>query len=369
MSTVPSAGIEARGIAVDLDLGIGHVARLVVERDGRSVAPFHRAPWADDAVPPDGMADAPHLARISGDFFCAPFCASDVEPSPAHGWPANAPWTPLGTESIPGGTRARFALSRTVMGARIVKEFTVRDGHPFLYQRHVFEGGSGLVPVANHAMVSLPAGGRLATSPKRRVETPPAALETDPARGRSVLAYPATAADLTRVPLAAGGTADLTAYPIADRHEDFAMLVEAEGSRLGWTAVTRPSGDAALFLKDAVRLPATMLWFSNGGRDYAPWSGRHTGVLGVEDGCAFSLHGHAASIAANDLTREGIPTAIRLEPAGSVEVRHVIGAIPLPDGFGPIASITTGEGVLTVANAVGRAVDLPYDDGFLRQGA
>ena len=86
--------IEASGITVEVDLGVGHLALFEVERDGRSSAPFHRAPWADDAAPPAGTEGAPHLARISGDFFCAPFSTSDVEAAPSHGWPANAAWTP-----------------------------------------------------------------------------------------------------------------------------------------------------------------------------------------------------------------------------------------------------------------------------------
>lgn len=368
MAAIPTAHLSARGIAVALDLGIGHVAALSVERDGRTAAPFHRAPWADDPEPPDGTADAPHLARISGDFFCAPFAAADVEPAPPHGWPANAPWTPLDTVAVPGGTTARFELTRRVMGARLVKELTVRDGHPFLYQRHVFEGGEGRLPVANHAMVRLPAGGRLATSPKRYAETPPTPLERDPARGRSALAYPARSADLGRFPTAAGGTVDLRAYPIGDAHEDFVMLVEAEGARLGWTAVTREEGDAALFLKNAGRLPATMLWYSNGGRDYAPWNGRHRHVLGVEDGCTYSLHGHAASITENPLFREGVPTAIRLDPTGRVDVRHVIGALPLPAGFGAVSALAAGAGVLTLADAAGERFAVPFDDTFLAEG-
>src|ERR1700752_4483731 len=165
--------IEASGIAVEVDLGIGHLALIEVERNGRKSAPFHRAPWADDAQPPEGTEDAPHLARISGDFFCAPFCTPDVEPAPPHGWPANAAWAPV--DSIPvagGGVAATFVLEKPVMGARVLKELTLRDGHPFLYQRHIFEGGTGALPVANNAMVRLPSGGRVSYSPKRWAETP-----------------------------------------------------------------------------------------------------------------------------------------------------------------------------------------------------
>ena len=121
-----------------------------------------------------------------------------------------------------GGTTATFVLDKPVMGARVLKELTLRDGHPFLYQRHIFEGGAGALPVANHAMVRLPKGGRISYSPKRWAETPTTALESDPARGRSILAYPARSTDLGNFPRADGGTVDLTTYPIDQGHEDFA---------------------------------------------------------------------------------------------------------------------------------------------------
>ena len=78
------------------------------------------------------------------------------------------------------------------------------------------------------------------------------------------------------------------------------MLVEAGESRLGWfAAAARKTRDRLLSLKRPREFPVTFLWFSNGGRDYKPWSGRHTGVLGIEEGRANSVHGHRASIDPN----------------------------------------------------------------------
>ena len=54
------------------------------------------------------------------------------------------------------------------------------------------------------------------------------------------VAHPARATDLGKVPLADGSTVDFHRYPVGSRHEDFAMLIEAPGSRLGWTAAVRP---------------------------------------------------------------------------------------------------------------------------------
>jgi hypothetical protein len=358
--------LEAEGIRVVIDLDVGHLAHMEIERDGRRTAPFHRAPWADDARPVAGTEDAPHLARLSGDFFCAPFAASDVEPAPAHGWSANAPWTPIGSHAVEGGICARLELSRRIMGARLIKELTVRDGHPFLYQRHIFEGGSGAIPVANHAMLSLPSGGRMFFSPKRWADTPSDPLEPDPRKGRSIFRYPAQAVDLHQMPLADGGTADLTRYPVDTDHEDLAMLVEAEESKLGWSAVLRSQeGDLALMLKDPRLLPATVLWFSNGGRSYAPWSGRHRAVLGVEDGCIYSIAGHRASIEPNPLTRIGVPTAIRLDREGSTAISHVIGAIPVPEWLTDVASISIDGDFIIVAAKAGETISLPFAAAFL----
>ena len=360
--------IQARGIRVGVDLAFGQLARIEIEREGRIVAPFHRAPWVDQDEPVEGTERAPHLARLSGDFFCAPFGLSDVEPSPPHGWTANAPWSPDGANPFAGGVTARFTLSRTVMGARVVKELTVRDGHPFVYQRHLFEGGDGDVPVASHAMVSLPEGGRVSFSPKRWAETLDTPLEPDPTRGRSVLSYPTRSEDLTALAKADGGVADLTTYPLEEGHEDFATLVEAEGSVLGWTAVARPSsGDLALALKNPAVLPVTMLWYSNGGRFYPPWNGRHRHVLGVEDGRSFSGFGHRASISPNRFNTAGIPTALRLDRDGVVEVRHVIGATPTPSGFSTVRDMRIKGSFVEVEDIDGTLLLLPFDGAFLDQ--
>lgn len=364
-----SIEITARGIRAVIDLTAGMLARIEVERDGRTVAPFHRAPWVADLLPVAGAEDAPHLARLAGDFFCAPFATADVEPAPAHGWTANSPWDVAKIEPFSGGVTASLVLRRPVMGARVVKRLTLRDDHPFIYQSHVFEGGSGDIPVANHAMVSLPQGGRLSVSPKRFAETPPQPLEDSPARGRSILAYPSRTTALDAFPMADGDSTDLGAYPIGEDHEDFVMLVEAEASKLGWSSVVR-SGmrDVALMLKDPAVLPMTMLWFSNGGRSYAPWNGRHRNVLGIEDACAYSVLGHRASIVPNPLNQAGIPTAIRLDPHGRVDIRHIIGAAPLPGDVDAVIAIRVADQELVLDIGNGRSFTLPFVPDFLTGG-
>ena len=73
---------------------------------------------------------------------------------------------------------ARAFWTAQVKARRVVKELSVQDGHPFVYQRHLFIGGTGALPVANHAMVSVPNGAKLSFSRKRWWETLADPLET-----------------------------------------------------------------------------------------------------------------------------------------------------------------------------------------------
>ncbi len=362
----PFHSIRAEGIRVSLDLRVGHVRELVIERDGRRISPLHTAPWVGDPSVTTDETIAGNLRYLSGDFFCAPFALSDVENGPSHGWPANSPWQHVETTKERDGVTALYRLERPVLGATLEKRFTLRDNHPFLYESHLFRGGDGAVPVANHAMVRFPGEGRLSFSEKAFVETPAMSLEPDPARGRSRLAYPARTQDPTRMPMAGGGFADLTRYPIAERHEDFVMLVEARENRLGWLAASRPdSREVMLSLKNPLDFPVTFLWFSNGGRDYAPWNGRHLGVLGIEEGRAYSVYGHRASVAANSLSDAGIPTALSLRAGGRAEVRNVIGGVPLPAAASPVANVRVDEPFLELFCEDGARQRVPFDTAFL----
>lgn len=354
--------IKAKGISVSVDLAVGHLADLAVEIEGRTLRPLHRAPWLGEpreSLPP-GLPDG--VVRLSGDFLCAPFSAADVEPAPLHGWSANSAWDVVESSAINGGWRARFRLQRTVMGATVEKVLTLRDGHPFLYQEHRFTGGSGAIPVAHHTMTAMQEGGRLAFSPKRLAVTPLVAMETDPARGRSLLAYPARTDDLSAFPTADGGTTDIGDYRMDRRHEDFVTLVEADHGGPGWTAVARRAErDLMLVLKNPAELPVTMLWISNGGRDYAPWNGRHRGVIGIEDGR--TAIGHAASLGDNWLKHEGVATAFDLAEGHRIAFRQVIGTTTA--GGEPPSEIAVAPGRLDLVFAAGTRRSLAFDDTFL----
>jgi hypothetical protein len=318
----------------------------------REIAPLHRAPWVGtkEVMPADA---APLMARLGGDFFCAPFALAEHE-SALHGWPPNSEWR---VEPAASGELVAV-LMRSVFGATLTKRLSVRDGHPFVYQTHSFQGGSGRVTVSNHANVSVKQGGLIRASPKRVWETPTTPQESDPERGRSGLICPAQSEDPSKFP-GQDGPVDLTRYPWNPGHEDFVVGIEAMGHDLGWTAVTRPAaGDLFLSLRDPRVLPMTMLWHSNGGRDYPPWSGRHIGCLGVEEGAAEHMLGVSTEA---DLTGPG---ALTLNSAGVAQVRHVIGAIAWPSGEA-IAEIWIDGDALRITGERGAMRRVPFDKSFL----
>lgn len=344
--------LHADGIRCAFEPRTGQLDNFTVTDEGIEIAPLHRAPWVGtkETMPPDA---APHMKRLGGDFFCAPFAASEGD-SPLHGWPANSSWTV--TEEGKSGLRA--VLDQKVFGATVTKEFSFRDNHPFVYQRHSFTGGQGHVSVANHANISLQSGGFIRTSPKRCWETTKDPQESDPERGRSNLVYPAQTNYPTKFP-GLNGPVDLTEYPWAPRHEDFVIGIEAPGHTLGWTAVTRPvQGDLYLSLRNPRELPMTMLWHSNGGRDYPPWSGRHFGCLGVEEGAAAHMLGVSSEA---DLTGPG---ALVLDPSTTSSVRHVIGAIAWPSRE-PVENIKVDGATLTVTGNNGATRSVPFAPDFL----
>jgi hypothetical protein len=293
------------------------------------------------------------MATLGGDFFCSPFAASEGG-SPLHGWPANAPWHVVQRD----GGRLQAVLSQPCFGAVLVKDLTVEDGHPFVYQRHVFVGGRGRASFANHANITLPGGGLIRTSRKTTWETPRSPQESDPARGRSALVYPAQAADPTRFP-GQDGPVDLTRYPWRTRHEDFVVGIEAPETPLGWTAVTRiGQGDLYIALRNPRQSPMTMLWHSDGGRDFAPWSGRHIHCLGVEEGAADHMLGLSSEA---DLAGPG---ALALAPDGLADIRHVIGAVDWPSEE-PVADVRLAGGGLEITGDGGARRAVPLRASFL----
>lgn len=142
------------------------------------------------------------------------------------------------------------------------------------------------------------------------------------------------------------------------------MLLERHDNEIGWTIAARPiERDMAIVLKSPKELPTTLFWYSNGGRRYEPWNGRHKGVLGVEEARTYFGAGHAASQMPNDLSSAGYPTTFSL--GGELQIRSVLGACPLFGRSTRYRSVDRSGGHLRVVNDDGSILELPFDCTFL----
>jgi hypothetical protein len=324
------------------------------------IRPMHTAPWVDEQHDEDVP---PMLRMLRGDFFCAPFGDSDVleNESRPHGAPANDVWT-LEERSE---THVTCRLAKDVSGATVRKRIHLQPDHPVVYQEHVLAGGAGDIPIGHHAMLRAEEPLLLGFAPFHWAGTPPQTFEGDPERGRSLLKYPQTITDLSQTALAEGGHVDARVYPQFDRHEDLLMLVAQPELTFGWSTATAPQAGWVWFaLKQASVLRNTVLWMSNGGRYYTPFSRRHTRVLGIEETTSCFHLGHRASIEPNPVQRQGHATAVTLVPDQPLTVRYAFGLTRVPAGFGRVVDIQpTADGVLLLDESDGTShvsVDLSF---------
>ncbi|MBC7800362.1 MAG: hypothetical protein H7Z10_07055 [Gemmatimonadaceae bacterium] len=275
-----------------------------------------------------------------------------MEPAPQHGWTANGVWQLQRQD----GASATFVLDRAVLGALVRKAVTLRAGDPWVYQCHTFTGGAGRVPVAHHAMLRAPGGAVLRFSAKQGGWTPTVPLETDPGRGRSILACPQRFDRLDRVAIARGGHIDASHIPWAAGHDDVLFLAEDGAPPFAWSsALAETDGYVFLAVKDARVLPFTGIWASNAGRLYPPWSGRHHGVVALEECRTGPDPGHRASMDASDQFGH----AATLTLGGDVAVHYAFTAWP-SRGWAPIRSVVPQAGTVVVTDEAGRQATLPY---------
>jgi hypothetical protein len=284
-----------------------------------------------------------------------PFGVDDVSGGPPHGLSANTEWE-IEDHDV---AHASLRLKARPFGAEVTKRVQLVES--CLLQSHVIQGGVGAVTLAHHPMSHMAEGGRLSFSPKRAVLTDPVLQYAD----HNLWSLNQLRGDL-HLDCEDGSQWDMHLYPARHAVEDFAILVEARGARLGWTALIRQAEDDMLIVvKEARVLPVTMLWVSNGGRDFAPWNGRHTGVIGIEDGIANGTMGLAAARIDNRLTALDVPTTLSLGPRHVI--RHAMISLPRPPGWVDVADLDITRGVLTLTERSGARVSIPFAEGFFPQ--
>ncbi|HEY3332367.1 MAG TPA: hypothetical protein VGK19_20225 [Capsulimonadaceae bacterium] len=347
----------------------GMLAPVYFTLGDRHVQPFSVAPWAEEPV--DETLPA-LLQVLRGDFFCAPFGGND-EPAdgvmyPPHGEPANADWTLEAMDIDECGSTIRMSLEGKVRKAHYEKRLSVRSGQTVVYSRHTISGGSGPMAIGHHATLKfpdVPECAAISTSPFVYGQVCSKPFEVAAKKGYQTMKQSGEFYALDQVPLISGEVTDISVYPSRLGFEDLVMIVAAPGD-FAWTAAAVPSEGYCWFgLKDPNVLRNTVFWMSNGGRHYSPWSGRHTGVLGLEETTSNFHLGQADSSAPNALTEKGYPTAVELSADKPCVVNYIMGCVAIGTDFDRVATIErTATGIKLTAKS-GAVMETSVDVEFL----
>jgi len=337
------------------------------------IQPYAIAPWAEETLPEDTSR---MIAALRGDWFCSAFGenvdAYAGQHLPAHGETANGSWREIDRLETRAGSWLKLAVDLPLQGGYVESTTALVEDHSVVYQRHDLANLTGPCNPGHHATLAFPhraGAGNLSFSRFVHARTYIEPLERSANRGSSWLMPDVEITDLGAVPGVDGSTADLCRYPARTGFEDIAILCADPKLELAWSSVTfAHEGYAWFALRDPKQLASTLLWFSNGGRLFPPWNGRHFNVMGIEDITAFFHVGIAASCAENALSRRGIRTCVDATGDGRLSIAYIQGVARVPVGFDRVASIergTHGNHVCLIAES-GVSVDIPCHVDFLR---
>lgn len=310
---------------------------LFVLPDGRQIAPFQVAPWADE---PGGGELPGILRRLRGEWPCVPF-GSDGDRPVSGEWPAS---TAIPTvDAFPHGFSSNHDWSLAPGGEELALSIAYPDAHPIarLERRIMPDPGAAaldfeLTIVARQDCV-LPIG----LHPVMRLPTMPGSFEievpgTSPAMtfpgevdGSAIFEPGQFADDWHAIRLRDGTIRDPTRLPFAEATEDLLQLLDPKGRVSLWN---RAEGYRTRLTWNIEHFPTLMFWFSNRGRQLPPWSGRHL-ALGVEPVCsAFDL-GPQISSSPNPVSARGVPTARKFASGERFSTRYRIEVEQAPIGL------------------------------------
>ena len=287
---------------------------LFVLPDGRQVAPFQIAPWADE---PGGEELPGILKRLRGEWPCVPFGA-DADRPPADGWPGSRAATTV--DLFPHGFSSNnvWRFEAEADGS-IVLSIDYPEGHPIRGLRRTVTpdpGGAALdftLEIDVRADCALPLG----LHPSFRLPAKVGAMRIEvgsnvtgmtfpvPVDASSIFSQGALLEPWHDVPLVGGGQLDVRQVPLAQATEELVQLLDMPGHAALWNSA---EGYRVRLSWNKEHYPSALLWFSNRGRTMAPWNGRHL-ALGLEPICAAFDLGQQVSSAENPISRRGIATA------------------------------------------------------------
>ncbi len=372
----PSFTLQISSVSLALTRTGGHLAPVEFKGaagDQPVIQPYSIAPWWNEEVD----ADLPPILKVlRGDFFCMPFGGNDTqfreEKHPVHGEVANNEWTqPQWTEGRQGAA-LQVSMETKVRPGKVRKSIALVEGQEVVYCQDRIENMEGPMCFGHHPCIKFPdapGSGLISFSPFVHGQVFPEPVETEATQGRSSLKPGACFTSLDQVPKVDGSLTDLGRYPDRKGYEDIAMIITDPRLKVGWTAVSFPNEGYVWFaLKDPKVLAGTVMWISNGGRDSAPWNGRHFSVMGLEDVTSYFHPGLAESAGDNPFREKGIATTVELKKDQPIAVNYIMGIARVPKGFGKVQDLQAGESGIVLTDQSHTEVRVPVQTDFLSTG-
>lgn len=366
----PSWVLSSDRVTASITLLGGHIAPVNFRLPHGTIQPFAIAPWAKEK----SRAKLPPLLQaLRGDFFCLPFGGNATpygnEKHPPHGNTANTHWRFVSLDKSPYDTRLHLRMRSSEKGSCVDKYISLRHGETALYCQHVLSGMTGRINPGHHALLQCPAiegSAHLSISPLRFAQVLPTPFENPADGGYSFLQTGGIFSNLQSCPALDGNKVDISRFPARRGFDDLVMLIHESRHDLAWTAVTFPAQGYVWFaLKDPRILRSTVLWMSNGGRHYAPWNGRHTNVLGVEDVTAYFHYGLAESAGRNPINRRGFSTSLPMKANTPLTINYIMAVAAIPGKFDRVRDITIQDQGVTLHSYSGCQLPVSIQLDFL----
>jgi len=356
----------------------GHIAPATFNRNSPTpIQPYYVSPWQDE--PRQQPFPAPVLKALRGDFFCLPFGGNNLavngESHPPHGEIAGMEWKSAGLQRSGAVTSLTLTADTQVRRGRVTKTLLLKNGQNVIYSTHVISGFAGAAPLGHHATLAMPAepgSVRIATSPLKFGMTCPGIFSDPKNREYQRLLPGQRWSSLNAVPQAWKDSpdADLTRLPGPVGYADLVQIfpaTPASGQPAWVTATFQKAGYLWFSMKDPAVLNSTVFWMEHRGRHGFPWNGRNN-CLGLEDVTAFFAEGLKASVEPNELTKQGIATAVLLKQDQPTAVHYLQGAVSIPQDFDAVAAVDFADAKVVFRAVSGASVVVPVHYQFVLTG-
>lgn len=305
---------------------------------GARVRPLALAPWAEDA--PTELATIPPILRsLRGEWPCVPFGSDEPPPGlpsawrdsangkpdwhqDSHGFGANHEWHLVEQSEHTAVLAIDYPASHPI--ARLVRHVSCDLHEPRLQLGLTVEAREDVaMPIGLHPVFRLPAkagSARLVLPQDTRCWSFP--VEVEP--GKTAAQPDQRDVGMERLLGRDGAPLDFQNLPLPGNSEDLLLLTKTGGQV---TLENDAEGYAVTLHWDADALPSCVLWLSNRGRGFYPWSSRFTAV-GIEPAAAPFDLGPSWAKGDNPLRQSGIPTSVQLRRTEPWIIGYSIGCKP-----------------------------------------